>query len=71
MKIIQSWKRNTPSTTQGESITVATTYSSLDKGEIDNLEQRMPKGVSVMVTYSEKDIDSVNIDYSEEEVDSE
>ena len=48
MKILQSWKRNTPSTLSGESITVTIQYSSLDKKEIDDLEEAMPKGMLVM-----------------------
>jgi len=48
MKITQSWKRNTPSTMTGESITLITVYSSFDKAEIDNLEQNMTKGTIVM-----------------------
>jgi hypothetical protein len=48
MKITQSWKRNQPSTLAGESITLITTYSSMDKAEIDELEQKMPKGIFVI-----------------------
>ena len=48
MKITQSWKRNQPSTLTGESITLITTYSSMNKDEIDELEQKMPKGIFVM-----------------------
>ena len=48
MKITQSWKRNMPSSIQGESITVYTTYSSYDKGEIDELEKKMPNGMLIM-----------------------
>lgn len=47
MKVTQSWKRNTPSTMIGESITLTTVYSSFDKAEIDNLEQNMPKGIII------------------------
>lgn len=53
MKVIQTWKRNLPSTLQGESITLTTVYSSFDKSEIDDLEQKMPKGI--MVTEDGKD----------------
>lgn len=45
VKITQTWKRNTPSTLTGESITVTITYSSFHKDEIDALEEQMPKGV--------------------------
>ena len=48
MKVTQTWKRNMPSTLGGESITLKTVYSSFDKQEIDDLEQKMPKGMIVM-----------------------
>ena len=48
MKIYQSWKRNEPSTSSGESITVTIVYTSFDKSEIDELEKKMPKGMLVM-----------------------
>lgn len=48
MKIYQTWKRNEPSTVSGESITLTTVYTSFDKSEIDDLEQKMPKGMLVM-----------------------
>ena len=48
MKITQSWKRNAPSTVQGESITYTIVYSSFKEGEIDRqqefLEMLVPKG---------------------------
>ena len=47
MKVTQSWKRNRPSTAAGESITLTTVYSSLDKREIDELEANMPKGIMI------------------------
>ena len=50
MKVYQSWTRNTPSSAGGYSITVTTTYSSNIKGEIDELEKKMPKGMLVMDT---------------------
>ena len=50
MKVTQTWKRNTPSTISGESITVSTTYSSFDKYEIDELEKKMPSGMIVIDT---------------------
>ena len=43
--VTQSWKRNTPSTVCGESITATVTYYSFNKEEIDNLETKMPKGI--------------------------
>lgn len=48
MKIIQAWKRNDPSTLCGESITLTVNYSSFDKAEIDELENRMPTPMTVM-----------------------
>lgn len=48
MKITQSWKRNTPNTQCGESITVSVTYSSLDQSEVYEIEKRLMKGVAVM-----------------------
>lgn len=50
MKVTQSWKHNPPSTMSGYSITVTTVYSSFNKAEIDDLEQKMPKGMLVMDT---------------------
>ena len=48
MKIVQSHRRNKPSTLNGYSITVFTTYSSFDPTEIDELEKKMPEGISFM-----------------------
>ena len=42
---VQQWKRNMPTTTGGESLTVSITYSSMDKATIDRLESLMPKGI--------------------------
>lgn len=50
MKIYQSWKRNMPDSTSGESIVVTTLYTSFSKGEIDELEKKMPRGIIVMDT---------------------
>lgn len=50
MKVTQSWKRNEPDTISGESITLTTIYSSFDKEEIDDLEQKMPKGIMLSET---------------------
>lgn len=47
MKITQMWKRNTPTTMSGYSITVTYIYSSFKKEEIDELEKRMPEGILV------------------------
>ena len=48
MKIFESWKRNSPDTISGESITVTITYSSFDKLEIDDFESTLPKGATMM-----------------------
>lgn len=48
MRITQTWKRNTPSTICGESITVTTTYYSFNKQEIDDLERGLPTGILMM-----------------------
>ena len=50
MKIYEKWKRNEPDTVTGESITVTITYCSFDKGEIDELQKKMPNGMLVMDT---------------------
>ena len=54
MKIYESWKRNEPDTVSGESITVTIVYCSCDKGEIDELEKTLPKGMLVMDTNRSK-----------------
>ena len=59
MKIYQTWKRNEPSTFSGESITLTIVYTSFDKAEIDELEQKMPKGMLVMED-KEKHYDRTN-----------
>ena len=50
MKIYEHWKRNTPDSVTGESITVTITYCSFKKDEIDELQKRMPKGMLVIDT---------------------
>ena len=50
MKIYLSWKRNTPDTVTGDSITITVTCCSFRKEEIDELEERMANGVIVMDT---------------------
>ena len=45
MKITYAWKRNTPSSSGGDSITIKITYSSFNSGEIDDLEKVLPKGI--------------------------
>lgn len=45
MRVSQSWKRNTPSTACGESITITIQCYSFDKEEIDKLEEELPKGL--------------------------
>lgn len=41
VKIFQTWQRNSPSSVDGDSITVKITYSSFDQSEIDELEKKM------------------------------
>ena len=48
MKVIQSWKRNMPSTVSGESITITITCLSFIKEEIDQLEASLLKGGTVI-----------------------
>ena len=50
MRIYRSWKRNTPDTMTGESLTVTITYSSFDKKEIDELQNEQPTGVIILDT---------------------
>ena len=50
MKIVQSYKRNTPSSAGGYSITVTITYSSFSSIEIDEIEKKLPKGMMVIDT---------------------
>ena len=50
MKIFQSWVRNTPSSAGGYSITVSTTYSSYNISEIDEIEKKLPKGMTIIDT---------------------
>lgn len=47
MKVVQSWKRNSPDTVTGESITLTVLYSSFDKEEIDELEKNMAQGITI------------------------
>ena len=48
MKITKSFKRNTPSTVCGESLTVTLTYYSFKKEEIDDLEEYLRKGIGTI-----------------------
>lgn len=50
MKILQTWKRNTPSSAGGYSITVSYTYSSSNPNEIDEIIKKLPKGMIIMDT---------------------
>lgn len=50
MKITQIWKRNTPSSSGGYSITVTYIYSSFNPNEIDEIEKKLPKGTIIMDT---------------------
>ena len=47
MKVVQSYKRNTPSTAGGYSLTVQITYSSFNPTEIDEIEKKLLKGMIV------------------------
>lgn len=47
MKSYTTWKRNKPNTLTGESITITIVYSSFIKDDIDELEKRLPPGVTV------------------------
>lgn len=57
MKVIQSWHRNEPSSAGGYSITVAITYSSQSKAEIEELEKKLPHGMLVMNTEDKNNVD--------------
>ena len=48
MKIYQSWRRNNPDTVNGESITLTIVYASLNKDEIDKIQEQMPKGTMIV-----------------------
>ena len=48
MKITYVWKRNSPSSQGGDSITIKITYSSFNSGEIDDLEKILPKSIIIM-----------------------
>lgn len=50
MKILQTWKRNPPSSAGGYSITVSYTYSSFNPSEIDEIVKKLPKGMIIMDT---------------------
>ena len=50
MKIVQTWKRNPPSSSGGYSITVSYTYSSSNSNEIDEIIKKLPKGMIIMDT---------------------
>lgn len=50
MKIYSSWKRNTPDTVTGDSITITIMCCSFQQEEIDELEERLVNGVIVMDT---------------------
>ena len=49
MKIIQSWKRNMP-TTDGYSLTLTYVYSSKYLHEIEEIEKKLPHGTIIMDT---------------------
>ena len=58
MQITETWTRNAPNTICGESITLTIIYSSFKKAEIDDLEMKMPKGMTIASTdFNEKRAD--------------
>ncbi len=50
MKVFQSYRRNTPSSAGGYSLTVTITYTSQNPTEIDELEKKLPKGMTILDT---------------------
>lgn len=50
MKVLMHYRRNTPTTVGGESVTITTICSSFDKAEIDELEENLPKGFVLLST---------------------
>ena len=50
MKVTQTWERNTPSSAGGYSITVKTTYFSFNPSDIDDIENKLPRGMLVIDT---------------------
>jgi hypothetical protein len=55
MKITQSWKRNTP-TTDGYGLTVTYIYTSKYLHEIEEIERKLPKGIIIMDTQLETNL---------------
>jgi hypothetical protein len=55
MKIMQSWKRNTP-TTDGYGLTVTYIYTSKYLHEIEEIERKLPKGIIIMDTQLETNL---------------
>ena len=53
MKIMQSWKRDTP-TTDGYSLTVTYVYSSKFQHEIDEVEKKLPKCTMIIMDTDNK-----------------
>ena len=47
MKSYTTWKRNKPDTITGESLTITIVYTSFNKEDIDELEKRLPAGMTV------------------------
>lgn len=50
MKIVQSWKRNYPTTDAQYGLTITYIYSSNCLSEIERIEKSLPKGILVMDT---------------------
>ena len=56
MKIVQSWKRNTP-TTKGYSMTITCTCFSKNEEELEELAKKLPKGTIVIDTEDKRRAD--------------
>ena len=50
MKVFQSYRRNTPSSEGGYSITVTITYASQNLTEIDEIEKKLSNGMMILDT---------------------
>lgn len=65
MKIVQSWKRNMP-TTDGYGLTVTYVYSSKNLSEIDEVEKRLPKGIIIIDTDKPQKMPKFRLNETEE-----
>ena len=48
MKVLQSYRRNAPSSAGGYSLTVTIVYTSPNPKEIDEIEKKLPKGTIIL-----------------------